>query len=144
MRSACVVIALAVAGCAASSFTPVPAPTPPAPSVSFDGTYQGSVALTGVGAGVPSVGCVTNPQVTLQVRNNAFTLSQAHPNDKGAGTAAETAETTTTYAVTIAPNGTFGGQSQVGGSVTGVISGTHMTGTIEGLVCVYSLTADRV
>jgi hypothetical protein len=140
MGSASLAIALAIGGCAA----PTPPRKPAAPAVSYDGMYHGTVAVTGVGAGVPPAGCATDPHIMLQVRNNAFTYSQAHPNDNGAGAAAETAETTTTYSVAIAPDGRFSGQSQVGGSITGVVSGTHMVGTIEGLVCVYSLTADRV
>ena len=121
---------LAIGGC-----TPQPPPPPAAPAVSYDGTYQGTVSLTNVGAGVPRAGCATTPQMVLQVKNNAFTYSQPHPNMTGVGT--------TTYTVTIAPNGSFSGQSQVTGTMSGTVSGTHMAGTIDGIECVYSFAADR-
>jgi hypothetical protein len=129
---------LALGGCAAP-----PPPPPPAPVVSYDGTYTGILTLTGVGAGVPREGCATSPQLALQVKNNAFTYVQAHPKANVSAPGMPTVSATTTYTVAVAPNGTFSGQSEVSGTMTGAISGTHMTGTIEGIVCVYSFTADR-
>ncbi len=111
--------------------------------VSYDGTYIGTVTLTGVGAGVPRQGCITNPQVTLQVKNNAFTYVQTHPNSNVTAPGMQTVSATTAYSVAVAQNGSFSGQSDVAGTMTGSIAGTHMTGMIEGIVCVYSFAADR-
>ncbi len=130
---------LALGGCA----TPPPPAPAPAPAVSYDGTYTGTLTLAGVGAGVPREGCFTNPQITLQVKNNAFTYVQTHPKANVTAPGMATVSATTTYAVAVAPNGTFSGQSEVSGTMTGAISGPHMTGMIEGIVCVYSFTADR-
>jgi hypothetical protein len=131
---------LVLGGC-----TPPPSPPPPvsAPAVSYDGTYVGSVTLNGVGAGVPREGCVTDPRLTLQVKNNAFTYVQTHPNSNVTAPGMATVSATTTYSVAVAPNGSFSGQSDVSGTMTGTITGTHMSGMIEGMVCVYSFSADR-
>jgi hypothetical protein len=132
------------AGLAIDACTPAPPPPPPAPAISYDGTYQGAVVLKDIAAGVASVGCAPNPHLVLQVKNNAFTYVQPHKSDllsttPGTGKGVASA----IYTVAIAQNGSFGGQSQEAGTIAGVISGTHMTGTIEGLECVYSFTADR-
>ncbi len=129
---------LVLGGC-----TPPPPPPPPAPVVSYDGTYRGTVTLTGVGAGIPREGCVTDPKLVIQVSRNAFTYVQSHPKSDVTAPGVQPVSATTTYSVKVAPNGSFSGQSEVAGSMTGTISGTHMAGTIEGIVCVYSFTADR-
>jgi hypothetical protein len=126
-------IGLAIGGCTPQP--PPPPPAPPPPVTTYDGTYQGTVKLTNVGAGVPRKGCATTNKIVLQVKNSAFTYAQPHPNMTGNGT--------TTYTVTIAPNGSLSGQSQLSGQITGTVSGTHMAGTIDGIECVYSFTADR-
>ncbi len=130
---------LAIGGC-----TPAPKPAPPpAPTVSYDGTYTGTVSLTNVGAGVPRVGCATAPQMTLQVTNNAFTYVQTHPKATITAPGFPTESGTTTYTVAIAQNGSFTGQSDVSGVMSGTITGGHMTGSIEGIECVYAFAADR-
>ncbi len=139
IQTATMAIALAIGGC--TSAPPAPAA---APAVSYDGTYTGSVTLTDVGAGVAVAGCVTPPRLTVQVKNNTFTYVQPHPGAtiSEPGTPSGASETTT-YMNTIAPNGSFSGQSEMAGTMSGVISGTHMSGQIEGLECVYTFTADR-
>ncbi len=130
---------LAIGGC-----TPPPPPAPPPkPTVSYDGTYTGTVTLVNVGAGVPRIGCAAPPQVTLQVKNNAFTYVQTHPKATIKAPGFPTESATTTYTVAIAQNGSFSGQSEVSGTMTGTITGGHMTASIEGIECVYSLAADR-
>lgn len=137
-------LATLATGLALNACAPPPPPAPPpAPAVSYDGTYRGTLMLTGVGAGVPREGCATNPQMVLQVSNNAFTYVQTHPNSNVTAPGMQTVSATTTYTVAIAPNGSFSGQSEVSGTMSGTISGTHMSGMIEGIVCVYSFTADR-
>jgi hypothetical protein len=136
---ATVAIGLAIGGC-----TPQPPPPPtPAPVVSFDGTYTGTVKLTGVGAGVPRAGCATNPQMVLQVSKNAFTYTQTHPKATVSAPGFSTINATATYTAAIAQDGSFTGQSQLAGTISGSIASGHMTGNIEGLECVYAFTADR-
>ena len=128
---------------ALSACAPQKAAAPPmasAPATSYDGIYKGKVELAGLGAGVPAAGCATSPSITLQIQNNGFVYSQAHPNAATTGPASAT----TTYTVAVAPDGSFSGQSQLSGTMSGTISGTHMSGTIDGLECVYSFSADRL
>ncbi len=131
---------LAIGGC-----TPTPPPpAPPAtPAVSYDGTYHGTVTLTDSGPGVPRIGCATAPQMTVQVTNNHFTYVQPHPKATVSAPGFQTTNADADYAATVAPNGNFSGQSQLAGTISGSIQGGHMTGTIEGLECVYSFSADR-
>jgi len=128
-----------LAGCVPRAPAPPP-PAPAAPALSYDGTYRGTVRLSGLGAGVPAQGCATDPNIVLQVQNNAFTYSQPHPQ---AATSGPGGSATVVYAVAIAPDGSFSGQSQVSGTMTGTVQGGHMSGTINGLECVYSFFADR-
>jgi hypothetical protein len=124
-----------LAGCAQTAAPPMP--TAAAPAISSDGIYRGTITLTGAGAGVPGQGCATGPAMVLQVRHNAFTYTQAHPDLVAPGLG------TTSYTGTVAQGGGFNGQSALGGSITGTIAGSHMAGTIDGVECVYSFTADR-
>jgi hypothetical protein len=130
---------LALGGCS----PPPPPPPPPAPLVSYDGAYTGTVKLTGVGAGVPRVGCATSPQLMVQVQNNTFTYVQTHPKATVRAPGFATTNATASYTAAIAQDGSFSGQSQLAGTISGTIKAGHMTGNIEGLECVYTFTADR-
>lgn len=145
---------LGLTGCAPPLPPPPPAPVaaPTGPAVSYDGTYRGTIKMTGTGAGVPIGGCNTSPRFTLQVANNAFTYQQPHPNERVSATGNPSVDpkinalnnSRAVYVATIAQNGTFSGQSQVAGTIAGSIVDGHMAGTIEGIVCVYAFTADRI
>ena len=130
---------LAISGCS----SPPPPPPAPAPVVSYDGTYTGTLTLTGVGAGVPRVGCAANPQFMVQVAQNAFSYAQPHPRATIKAPGFPTTNATATYAAAVAQDGSFSGQSQLGGTIAGSIKGGHMTGNVEGLECVYTFAADR-
>lgn len=112
--------------------------TPPA--VSFDGRYEGSIQISGVSSNVAQQQCATNQRLSLQVTNNAFTYHQTHTNVANLAPGLNP-----TYTANIAPNGLITGNSgDMGGTIQGTVSGTHMSGTITGLLCSYAFTADRV
>jgi hypothetical protein len=112
-----------------------------APSPSFDGRYQGSVQVTGVGSGGDRRWCETNRQLSLQVTNHSFTYIQPHPN---APQIASVDARTATYTGTISSEGSITGTSDVNGTIEGRLTGSHMTGTMGGYGCSYSFSADRL
>jgi hypothetical protein len=137
-RSACglglLVAAVLLAGCVPQ--TKRASSTGPAavPSVSWDGTYRGSVQITGLGSGIQKSWCETDPQMVVQVTGNAFSYAMPHPNAPD--------NPTPVYSATIAPDGAF--SSQIGtGLMSGRVIGTRMSGTINGSVCVYSFALER-
>ena len=91
--------------------------------------------------------CAVDPHLSWQVTNNQFTCVQRHPNLAGSDpTAVEhaTSATTVTYTATIAPDGIIAGTSgDMNGIISGEVSGAHMSGRIEGLLCGYTFNADR-
>jgi hypothetical protein len=124
--------ATAIAGCTPAQSPPSSAVAPAA--VSWDGTYRGTVQITGLGSGTQRQWCETDPQIVFQVSNNAFSYSQPHPNAPD--------NPTPVYAATIASDGTFR-SALANGTMIGHITGTHMSGEIDGAVCVYSFALDR-
>jgi hypothetical protein len=136
LTAGAVMTAMAVAGCAATPGPPAAsAASPrPAPAASWDGTYRGTVQITGMGSGVQRQWCETPPQIVFQVSNNAFSYAMPHPNAPD--------NPTPVYAATIAPDGAF--RSSIGsGTMNGRVIGNRMSGTISGSVCVYAFTLDR-
>jgi hypothetical protein len=112
---------------------------------SFDGRYQGTVQVTGSASGTKLQDCATDPQMTFDVRNSAFTYTQPHPNVAGTAPTLTVDRTTSAYKATISPAGTISGSSAVfGGTMSGRVAGSHMAGRIIGVLCYYSFVADRV
>ena len=106
----------------------------PAPAVSWDGTYRGTVQITGLGSGMQRQWCETDPAMVVQVTGNSFTYSMPHPNAPG--------NPTPVYPASIAPDGTF--HTEIGsGVMNGQVIGGHMSGTISGSACVYAFSMDR-
>jgi hypothetical protein len=104
------------------------------PSVSWDGAYRGTIQITGLGSGIDKKWCETDPQMAVQVTAGKFSYAMPHPN------APE--NPTPVYSTIIASSGSF--RSEIGsGVMTGQVVGSHMTGMIDGSVCVYSFTMDR-
>jgi hypothetical protein len=142
----CLALGALIAGCshqpAATAGIGQTAPN----QVSFDGHYEGSVQVTGVATGVDRHQCATNPRLSLEVIHNTFSYIQSHPDVAGEANTPtyDPKAMAVTYSGTIAPNGLITGNSGLGGSIQGTVSGTHMSGTINGLLCGYSFTADRV
>ena len=125
---------IAIAGCNTSTKSVPSGSTPPPSLVSWDGAYSGTVQITGLGSGIQRQWCETDPQMTVQVTGNKFGYAMPHPNTPG--------NPTMVYSAAIAPDGSF--RSDIGsGMMTGRITGTHMTGLIDGSACVYSFTMDR-
>jgi hypothetical protein len=125
---------IAVAGCNTPTKWVPSGSTPPPSLVSWDGAYSGTVQITGLGSGIQRQWCETDPQMTVRVTGNKFGYAMPHPNTPG--------NPTMVYSAAIAPDGSF--RSDIGsGVMTGRITGTHMTGLIDGSACVYSFTMDR-
>ena len=113
-------------------------------SASYDGHYVGTVQVTGVSSSLDPTNCETDPQVSFDVSNNAFTYALTHPKVAGTSPGLTHSATTTFYNATIAPDGTITGSGKnTSGSLAGQITGAHMNGQIRGLLCGYRFTADR-
>ena len=129
-----VVGSVVLSGCSPGQSAQPASPVRAATTVSWDGTYRGSIQITGLGSGVQRLWCETNPEIVVHVANNAFRYEMPHPNAPD--------NPTPVYAATIAPDGTFNGQ--IGsGTMSGRVTGTHMSGHIDGSVCVYAFSMDR-
>ncbi len=134
------IAAVLVVGTALSGCYPPPLSTPaeqePANSMAFDGTYQGSVQLTHVAPMAQRAWCQTDAQTTVRIARGTLTYAQPHPGYPDAPIV--------TYVATVIVGGSFSGSSDRNGTITGKIAGTHLTGTMEGLGCDYSLVADKI
>ncbi|MBS0562475.1 MAG: hypothetical protein JSR21_20700 [Proteobacteria bacterium] len=130
-------LALGLNACA-----PQQAAAPAAPAaapVSFDGTYVGTIAVSGTGAGIPRGGCDTTPNIVLKVSGNSFTYRQDHPAAK---TNSPTFGTVT-YTARIAQDGRISGTSDYSGSIRGQVANGQMSGIMDGAVCVYTFSAQK-
>jgi hypothetical protein len=129
-----IIAVIAIAGCSPPSRSVSSGATALPPSVSWDGSYRGTVQITGLGSGIQRQWCETDPQMAVKVAANQFNYAMPHPNTPGTPDMV--------YSAAIAPDGSF--RSDIGtGVMTGRVTGTHMTGLIDGSACVYSFTMDR-
>lgn len=138
-----IILIIAVGGCAASG-PPATSPSPPPVRVSVDGDYRGTIQLTSASSlisGAQSNWCNTPPALDLSLRNNTFSFVLAHPNiPKDSGYSLSP-----TFSVAVAPDGSFDATSQNGESeMVGRITGSRMTGQINGTGCAYSFSAERI
>jgi hypothetical protein len=102
---------------------------------SFDGSYQTTIHITNIAPEAKgSNWCETPGQPTITVTNGQFSYAVPHPNVP--------ADVTPTFSATMAPNGSFLGQT-VDGTISGQVHGTHMEGSIDGQGCGYGFTGDR-
>ena len=123
---------------AACAVVPPPAPLSPSqPPITFDGTYTGTVRVTGIGAGGDLVRniCNTSPRFAVTVTNNAFFYAQPHPRYPG--------RPVVTYSVVISPGGYVSGTSDRNGTFDGRIVDGSLTATINGSGCFYAVSARR-
>jgi hypothetical protein len=134
IRIGVIVGAVALAGCNSPPKVQPGSAAAPAPAVSWDGTYRGTVQITGLGSGMQRSWCETDPQIVIQVSGNSFTYAMPHPNAPD--------NPTPIYSATIAPNGTFNTQI-ASGMMSGRVADSRMSGTISGAACVYAFSADR-
>jgi hypothetical protein len=133
-RLAAVIAVIASAGCGSPPKLASSDPPSSVPSVSWDGVYRGTVQITGLGSGMDTKWCETDPQMTVQVVGGKFSYAMPHPNVP--------ANPTPVYPATIAPDGSFLSDIE-SGVMTGQVTGSHMTGTIDGSACVYSFSLVR-
>lgn len=133
--AACLLIAL-LAGCQRAG-PPPSATLPPLFTTVFDGTYRATVSVTKTGSGADPTWCLTQPPASITVAGDRFSLALPHPNVPG--------NPTPTFAVAVAPDGSFEAQSLNGtASFSGRISGAHLQGTVNMTGCEYGVQADRV
>jgi hypothetical protein len=130
----------AIGGCATSEPLAVP-PMPTASPALFDGTYRGFIRLTSSGvSGDQTSWCDTPPAISLSLQNSAFSYILAHPNVPKDSTYS----LSPTFAVVVAPDGSFSATSQNGeAQMIGRITGSRLAGQINGTACDYAFTADR-
>lgn len=137
-------MALAVAGCSVPS-VPMPQGTIPAPATSaaFDGRYSGSLQVAGAATGLDPKACSPPPGIGFDVREGRFSLTVTHP-EAGLTSPDLRQKSVVVYQVLIAPDGTVNGLAEATNTnLVGRVSGTRMTGRIDGLLCSYTFTADR-
>ena len=128
-----IMLGLVLSGCS----TPAPVPPPPVSApISFDGNYIGTIRTTAQAPEARQGWCDTALQFSVSVKNNAFAYALAHPSLP--------ASFTSTFQVTIGPDGSFNTQTTNGDtSMTGQITETRMTGQINGEGCDYAFTAQH-
>lgn len=120
-------------------------PPPVLPKTSFDGHYRGTVELTAPAAGLTREQCATDRAMAVEVRGNAFTYAQPHRNLAGTGAGLTTESTTITYTATIAPDGILRGTSdRMGGTIAGHAGNGHIDGRIDGALCYYRFSLERL
>jgi hypothetical protein len=128
-------------GCA----PPRPPSPPPTPAVSFDGHYEGTVRGTAAAAGFTMQQCAPIPQLSLQVTNNSFTYVMQHPNVTNGAAGLPSDQTAVHYTAYIAPDGTLTGTNDSSdANIVGQVTGRQMSGQINGILCSYTFTANRV
>jgi hypothetical protein len=133
-------LALAAAGCANQTPRPVAAP---AAAISHDGTYTGTLRVTGGSTGVNPSDCASDPRFSVKVAGNRFSFPLPHPALVKATPALRDAAMAI-YNASIAPDGTIKGFSDdTNTTMDGRVAGTRMTGQVYGLLCYYAFTADR-
>jgi hypothetical protein len=130
-------LAIVAVGCANQRNPPTGGGTQS--NVSYDGHYGRTVQVTGVLSGGDTRWCETDRRLSLQVSNNKFSYTQPHPNVP----VAMADRATVVYTASVAPDGAITGTSSANGSIEGRVSGSHMSGTMEGPGCFYSFVADR-
>jgi hypothetical protein len=133
-------LALTAWGCANRAPQPVAAP---AAAISYDGTYTGTLRLTGASTSMNQSDCATDPRFSVKVTGNQFSFPLPHPAAvKDTPSLRDSA--TPVYNASIAPDGTIKGLSNDTNTVMdGRVSGIRMTGQVYGLLCYYAFTADR-
>ncbi|MCW3477126.1 hypothetical protein [Limobrevibacterium gyesilva] len=130
---AALALGIALAGCSGQPPLATPAAAPPSPA--YDGTYRGAVDITYIDPMAQKSFCNTDRDVTLQVTGGTFTYAQPHPGYPD--------RRTVTYTAAVAADGSFKGNGDQTGTISGRIAGGHMTGNVDGVACFYTLNADR-
>jgi hypothetical protein len=129
-----IALVLMISGCAGPMGT-IHGETAKSSVTSFDGSYQTTIHITNIAPEAKgSNWCETPGQPTITVTNGQFSYAVPHPNVP--------ANITPIFSATMAPNGSFLGQT-VDGTISGQVHGTHMEGSIDGQGCGYGFAGDR-
>jgi hypothetical protein len=132
-------LGIALAGCADQAPQPMP---PPMPAISYDGTYTGTISVSGAATSMKDSDCATDPRFSVNVADNQFSFPLPHPA-VSANTPSLRKAATPVYNASIGPDGTIKGLSNdTNTPMSGRVTGTRMTGRIDGLLCNYTFTAD--
>jgi hypothetical protein len=126
------VVVLTIAGCAGPMGTMRTDPAP-MPVATFDGSYRSTIRVTS--ANVVPLWCNTPGQEIITVTNDQFTYLVPHIDVTGSPPAM--------FPAVMAQDGSFKGATN-DGIITGQIDGTHMEGRLDGELCTYAFTADRM
>jgi hypothetical protein len=133
------VIAMIVVGAGLGGCFPPPLSKPaevtPAVTSMYDGTYRGSVQLTAVASMAHPIWCKTDDQVTVQISNGLLSYAQPRPGYPDSPVV--------TYTATVTTDSKINGSSSENGTITGQIVITHLSATVDGLGCSYTLDANR-
>jgi len=133
-------LGLAASGCANQAPQPMP---PPMAAISYDGTYTGTIRVNGAATSMKESDCATEPRFSVNVAGNQFSFPLPHPAVSRSTPSLREAATPV-YNASIGPDGTIKGLSNnTNTPMNGRVSGTRMTGQIDGLLCNYAFTADR-
>lgn len=123
---------LAAGGCVEAP----PQVAPPAlPAVAVNGSYMATIALTDMAPGFQKQWCDTKPTAPITVVDNAFRYAMAHPGMPG--------NPTPVYEVQIKEDGTFRVENEAG-VMLGSSDGTAIKAKINGTVCYYDFSAQRL
>ena len=133
-------LALGAAGCASQAPQPM---APPMPAISYDGTYTGTLLVTGASTSMNQRDCATDPRFSVTVTGNQFSFPLPHPAAVKA-TPSLSDSATPIYNASIGPDGTIKGlSSNTNTTMDGRVTGTRMAGQIYGLLCYYAYSAER-
>jgi hypothetical protein len=102
-----------------------------------------TIQLTSASSAVSGAGsnwCDTSPVISLSIQNNEFSYVLEHPNlprDKSGFLSP-------IFVARVAPDGSFRAASPNGSAaMTGIITGSRMSGQINGTGCSYTFTAEK-
>jgi hypothetical protein len=122
-------LALTASGCADHAPQSM---APPAAAISYDGTYTGTLRVTGAGGGMNQSNCATGPRFSVSVTGNQFSLPVSRPAMVKATPGLRDAATSI-YNASIAPDGTIKGLSNDTNTVMdGRVAGARTTGQVCG------------
>ena len=114
-----------------------PPPPGPAPITTFDGSYRATIRLgnsSAIASGTAQSWCQTPGQPLITVANGQLTYTVPHPNLPGTPAPV--------FSATFAEDGSFFGQV-INGTMSGRVTGSHITGKIDGQGCIYTFNGDR-
>jgi hypothetical protein len=98
-------LGIALAGCADQAPQPMP---PPMPAISYDGTYTGTISVSGAATSVNESECATDPRFSVNVADNQFSFPLPH-RAVSRNTPSLRRAATPVYNASIGPEGTIKG-----------------------------------